>query len=142
MCSDLMEIVRKIKKIKPFHHILTIANMLFSRTQIIAQPQICIQHTRTQTIANAWSEVLEERGENVATIGVIQLLLDRLRLSMVNNTVNDENNFLLSENIDLRTFDMDSFVSRLTAPQVRCVWMNQKFDKTFCKLFQSAAKSI
>ena len=51
---------------------------------------------------------------------------------------------MLSENIDLRTLDMDSFVSRLTAPQVRSVAPkhNQKFDITFCELFQSTEKSI
>lgn len=46
--------------------------------------------------------------------------------------MSNENDFLLSENIDLRTLDMDLFVSRLTTPQVRCVTPkgNQKFDIT------------
>ena len=65
-------------------------------------------------------------------------------MSVVDNNVNNERDFVLSENIDLRTLDMDSFVSRLTAPQVRSVAPkhNQKFDITFCELFQSTEKSI
>ncbi|XP_055309882.1 uncharacterized protein LOC129573411 [Sitodiplosis mosellana] len=67
-------------------------------------------------IVDIWSEAYEERGENIAAIGVIQLMLDRLRLSLVNNNAN-ENNFLISESIDLRTLNMDNFISGLTTSQ-------------------------
>lgn len=69
-----------------------------------------------QRIVEIWSEVYQERGEHIATIGVIQLILDRLKLSMRNN--GNENDFQLPETIDLSTFDMENFISTITTNQV------------------------
>lgn len=74
-----------------------------------------------------WLEVYEERGEEGAIIALIQLFLDRLKLSLVNNT--HENDFEIPEHINLRTFNMDNFILALTANQVISIYSN---SNTIC----------
>lgn len=75
-----------------------------------------------QAIVEVWSEVYQERGEKIATIGVIQLILDRLRMSLIDKA--NERDFEISQSVELRTFNMDSLISTLTENQVSWIWQH------------------
>lgn len=50
-----------------------------------------------------WQEVYNEHGENIATIGIMQLVFDRLRRTCNENAVAED--FVLPESFDFRTLD-------------------------------------
>lgn len=54
-----------------------------------------------------WLEVYEERGENTASLGIIQLIFDKLKESCSNNSMRHAS---IPDTIDLRTFNLEEFV--------------------------------
>ncbi|XP_031634070.1 uncharacterized protein LOC116347564 [Contarinia nasturtii] len=71
-------------------------------------PNLILSRDEQQTAAETWKEVYNERGENIAIAGITQLILDLLA-STCHNVIDGE--FELPHAIDLKTFDLDEFMS-------------------------------